>query len=145
RSDVGEARLQEFRRQDRTADAAPRETYAITSRLLLLYLDRVGGRAAVDAVLEHYGMREREAELRDENHWFSYADKIRLFHAASEVMNDPKVMLHVGEAALDLNVGEGLKVALRALGSPRLVYQNIVRANAKFTGSHAMELLAIGS
>jgi len=37
-------------------------------------------------------------------------------------------MLHVASRALDLNVGGGLKLALRALGSPRLVYQNIVRA-----------------
>src|SRR4051812_2026998 len=54
-------------------------------------------------------------------------------------------MLHVGRAALDLNVGAGVKLALRALGSPRFVYKNVVRANAKFTRSHEMELLDSGA
>jgi diguanylate cyclase (GGDEF)-like protein/putative nucleotidyltransferase with HDIG domain len=46
--------------------------------------------------------------------------------------------------ALDLKVAGGLKVALRTLGSPQLVYRSIVRANARFNGSHAMELVSIG-
>jgi hypothetical protein len=88
------------------AAQTPRETNAITSRLALLYAERVGGPDAVDEVLARCG-HERPA--------------------------------------LDLNIGRGLKLALRALGSPRLVYQNIVRANAKFSGSHTMELLDFGA
>jgi diguanylate cyclase (GGDEF)-like protein len=123
---------------------ARRETNGITSRLVLLYAEQVGGEDAVQRVLAHCGMGDRREQLLDENYWFSYEKKIALFEAASEVLEDPNVMLHVASRALDLNVGGGLKVALRALGSPRLVYQNIVRANAKFSGSHAMELLDVG-
>ena len=121
-----------------------RETAGITSRLVLVYVEQVGGRQAVDDLLDRCGMRDRRDQLLDENQWFSYAEKIALFEAAAEVLDDPKVMIHIGDVALKLNVGQGLKVALRALGSPRLVYQNIVRANAKFSGSHAMELLELG-
>jgi diguanylate cyclase (GGDEF)-like protein len=127
-----------------TPEVELRETNGITSRLLLLYLQREGGRRAVEQVLDRCGLRDREAQLLDENYWFSYAEKVALFEAAAEVLEDSKVMLHIGDVALELNVGEGLKIALRALGSPRLVYQNIVRANAKFTGSHTMELLELG-
>lgn len=121
-----------------------RETNGITSRLVLLYVEQEGGADAVDRVLARCGMSDRRAELLDENYWFSYDAKIALFEAASEVLEDPNVMLSASSQALTLNVGGGLKLALRALGSPRLVYQNIVRANAKFSGSHSMELLDAG-
>jgi len=126
-----------------TTDAR-RETNGITSRLVLLYVEQVSGAAGVDRVLERCGMGDRHEELLDENYWFSYDEKIALFEAASEVLGDPNVMLSVASEALTLSVGDGLKLALRALGSPRLVYQNIVRANAKFSGSHSMELLDVG-
>ena len=124
---------------------ARRETNGITSRLVLLYVEQVGGEDAVQSVLARCGMSDRREQLLDENYWFSYEKKIALFEAASEVLDDPNVMLHVASRALDMNVGGGLKIALRALGSPRLVYQNIVRANAKFSGSHAMELRDVGT
>jgi diguanylate cyclase (GGDEF)-like protein len=123
---------------------ARRETNGITSRLVLLYVEQVGGEDAVVRVLARCGMSDRRDQLMDENYWFSYDKKIALFEAASDVLDDPNVMLSVASRALDLKVGGGLKVALRALGSPRLVYQNIVRANAKFSGSHVMELLDSG-
>jgi diguanylate cyclase (GGDEF)-like protein len=126
-----------------TTDAR-RETNGITSRLVLLYVEQVSGAAGVDRVLERCGMSDRREELLDENYWFSYGGKIALFEAASEILGDPHVMLNASSQALTLSVGDGLKLALRALGSPRLVYQNIVRANAKFSGSHSMELLDVG-
>ena len=54
------------------------------------------------------------------------------------------VMRRVGESALDLSVGDGLKAALRALGTPGLVYRNVVRANAKFSTVQGMELVELG-
>src|SRR3954447_5215093 len=118
-----------------------RETSGMTSRLMLAYAERVGGREAVEAVLERAGMAAHEAELRDENTWFSFATKVALFDAVVEVLDDPGATRKAGATSLELNVANGLKIALRALGSPRLVYRNIVRANAKFTTRHHMELL----
>lgn len=137
----------QHRRSASGSEAAPighRETNGITSRLVLLYVERVGGPEAVKAVLRSCGLEDRGEKLLDENYWFSYDEKIALFEAAAEVLDDPEVMLHIGDVAVELNVGEGLKVALRALGSPRLVYQSIIRAAAKFNASHSMELLELG-
>src|SRR3954454_11804138 len=125
--------------------AEARETSGMTSRLLLGYAERVGGREAVTALLARAGCAGREAELRDENAWFSFATKVALFEALTEVLDDPLATRRAGEAALEVGVAEGLKVALRALGSPRLVYQHIVRANAKFTAVHSMELVHLGT
>jgi diguanylate cyclase (GGDEF)-like protein len=117
----------------------------MTSRLVLTYVEHHAGRPAVDRLLDLCGARELEPMLRDERQWMTFEMKVALYRAAAEVLGDPRVMRRVGASALDLNVAESLKLALRALGTPRLVYQNIVRANAKFTKSHSMELLELRS
>ena len=116
----------------------------MTSRLMLAYAEREGGQEAVDQVLAHAGRQGREAELRDENTWFSLATKVRLFEGLCLALDDPEAVRRAGESALDLSVGEGLRITLRALGSPALVYRNIVRANAKFSAIHTLELLELG-
>jgi diguanylate cyclase (GGDEF)-like protein/putative nucleotidyltransferase with HDIG domain len=121
------------------------ETSGMTSRLILAYVEHRGGRRAVDRVLEICDLVDAEADLREEGHWFSFATKIRLLQAAAEVLDDPRVARHLGECAIDLNVGEALKLTLRALGSPRLVYENVVRANGKFTTTARMDLLESSS
>ncbi len=152
----GQELIEHARTPDRPDTAAPkvvplpprvpwadetRETSGMTSRLILAYVERRGGRVAVEEVLELCGLENAEADLRNESHWFSFATKVRLFMAAAEVLDDPFIARHVGECAIDLNVGEALKLALRALGSPRLVYENVVRANGKFTTTARMDLL----
>ena len=122
-----------------------REASGVTSRLLLCYLERVGGREAIDAVLDRCGLTDSEAALWDENTWFSFETKIRLFEATQKVLDKPDFLEEMGALALDLNVAGALKVALRTLGSPQFVYRNIVRANARFNGSHVMELLEVGN
>src|SRR4051794_29562974 len=121
------------------------ETSGMTSRLILAYVDRKGGPSAVERVLRLCGLEEVEADLRSESHWFSFATKIRLFQAAADVLDDPYVPRHIGEQAIELNVGEALKLTLRALGSPRLVYENVVRANGKFSSTARMDLLEASS
>jgi diguanylate cyclase (GGDEF)-like protein/putative nucleotidyltransferase with HDIG domain len=121
-----------------------RETSGMTSKLVLAYAEKQDGPEAVEQILRRCGLEGREDELRDEGSWFSFAAKIRLFEAAAEVLDDPHVMRRVGESALDLSVGEGLKAALRSLGTPGLVYRNVVRANAKFNTVQGMELVEIG-
>ena len=139
----GERSADAARRLPATPRPEPRETSGMTSLLLLTYVERVAGRAAVDDVLRRAGAADREDELRDEGAWFSYDLKIRLFESLVEVLGDPQATRRMGEAALDLQVATGLKVALRALGSPRLLYKNVVRANAKFSARHGMELLEL--
>ena len=127
-----------------TQGVEPREASGLTTRLILAFVEREGGREAVDRVIAQAGMSGREAQLRDENEWFSDRTRIELFRAAADVLGEPGVARRIGEAAIDLNVGQPLKLSLRALGSPRLIYSNIARANAKFNRVHRMELLDIG-
>jgi diguanylate cyclase (GGDEF)-like protein len=122
------------------AQMEARETSGLTSRLILSYVEREKGAAAVKAVLRRCGLEDREERLRDENYWFDFQTKIRLFEAAAAELDDPDVSLHVGAAALDLNVAPGVKLAIRAFGNPRLVYANIVRASGKFTWAHRWEV-----
>jgi diguanylate cyclase (GGDEF)-like protein len=121
-----------------------RETSGITSRLLLAYLERAGGRAAVEETLLRAEMLDREVLLRGESYWFSWDTKIKLFEAAAEVLGDPLFARTMGETALELGISDSVQTALRALGSPSLVYRNVVRANARFNASHRMDLLDLG-
>ncbi|MCW2992091.1 MAG: diguanylate cyclase and metal dependent phosphohydrolase [Solirubrobacterales bacterium] len=127
---------------DRLAGEA-RETAGITTALLLAYLDAVGGREAVEAVLARCDLQGCEAALRDENTWIAWETKIALFEATVVVLDNPEFLDEMAAMALDLNVAGALKVALRTLGTPEFVYRNIVRANSRFNGSHAMELLEL--
>ena len=123
----------------------PREASGLTTRLVLSFVEHEGGREAVDAVLARCGMAGREEDLRDENRWFADSTRVCLFEAAGEVLGDPHIGRRIGERAIDFNVGQSLKVSLRALGSPRLIYSNVDRGNAKFNRVHQMDVLDIGS
>ena len=120
-----------------------RDTSGMTSKLVLAFAEHEGGKEKVDEVLGRAGLSHCEHLLRDESSWFPYDVKIKLFEATAAAFDDPRVMKRVGESALELSVGGGLKSALRALGSPRLVYQSVVRANAKFSTVQEMRLLEL--
>ena len=120
-----------------------RQTSGLTSRLILAYLEREGGREAVEATLALCGLTDWEEQLRDENYWFDYETKIRLFEAAGQVLDDADAARHIGMAGPELNVAAGLKLALQAFGSPKLVYANVTRASGKFTWSHRWETLKL--
>lgn len=111
----------------------------LTTGLVLSYVEGRGGEAAVERVLERAGLDGMKAELRDEENWFADARRVALFEATAEVLGDARVARKIGSSALEHNLGTGIKLSLRALGSPRLVYANIARANAKFTAVYEME------
>jgi diguanylate cyclase (GGDEF)-like protein len=121
-----------------------REAHAasgLTSGLILAYVERDFGRTAVDDLLERVGMGGRERELRDEDSWFPFATKIRLWDAAAAVTGDADVAERVGEAGFDLSVGTRVKQAMRALGSPDFLFRNIARVNNKFNWAHTLQVL----
>ena len=127
-----------------TPEVERRETSGVTSRLILSYVERECGREGVDELLRIAGLAHEEQRLRDENHWCSWEKKIALLDAASEVLDDPDAARCIGAAGLDFNLGQGLKLSLRALGSPRLIYKNIVRVQSKFTQTHRMAADEVG-
>jgi diguanylate cyclase (GGDEF)-like protein/putative nucleotidyltransferase with HDIG domain len=121
-----------------------RETGGVTTRLILDYVERQGGAEAVRKLLRSRALEGREHELRDEDHWSSYATKIAMLEGAAEVLGDPLAARRIGEAGMDFNVAPGLKLSLRALGSLRLLYKTIPRTCSKFTSTHRMEALEVG-
>ncbi len=113
----------------------------LTSRLILAYVEREAGGQVARQMLDDAGLLALEQELRDENHWFSYDTKLRLWGAAEAALDDPHVAEHVGASVLDLAVAMGLKRTLRALGTAGFVYGNVARANAKFNWAHELEVV----
>jgi diguanylate cyclase (GGDEF)-like protein len=120
---------------------AERAGSGLTSRLILAFIERTAGRKAVEEALVRAGLSDREGELHDENSWFSFEQKIRLWEAAEAVTGDRRIAERVGESALDFSVALSLKRALRALGSPDFVYRNVARANSKFNWAHSLEVV----
>ena len=118
-------------------------TSGLTSRLILTYVERERGRTAVDALLRRADLGLSEERLRDETFWFDFETKVALFEAAQEVLDDPQAARHIGAAAIELNVFPGLKLALRTVGSPRLVYSQAPRIARKFTWAHALEIVEL--
>lgn len=114
------------------------ETSGMTTRLVLLYVERHAGRRAAETMLERAGLADRREALLDEDAWFPYETKIDLFRAACDVLGDPSAMVTIGRSILEVEVGPGLKLGLKALGTPRAVYRNVVRANGRFCRSHEM-------
>src|SRR5262245_57139515 len=121
-----------------------RETSGVTTRLILSYIERECGRDGVEVLLRIAGLEGREEQLRNENRWFSWEVKIALLNAAADVLGDPQAGRKIGAAGLDFNLANGVKLSLRALGTPRLLYRNIVRASSKFTTCHRMEADEVG-
>jgi len=116
-------------------------TSGLTSRLILAHVEREAGRAGVTAVLRHAGLENHERELRNPSHWFDFQTKVELFRAASVVLGQPDVAWRIGQAAVENPAMSGFKLALRAVGSPRLVYGTLPAAVGRVTRAHRLELL----
>src|SRR4051794_41309779 len=110
-----------------------RQTGGVTTRLILDYTEREGGREAVAELLRSKGLEGREEQLRDEHNWCSYATKIAMLEAAAETRDDPLVARHIGEAGMDFNDTTWPKPSLRALGKLRLLYQKRPRPCSSVT------------
>src|ERR1700729_2962534 len=67
----------------------------LTSRLILAYAEREAGGQAVNRILERANLQDAEQRLRDENYWFSYETKLKLWEAAEFALEDRHVAEHV--------------------------------------------------
>jgi diguanylate cyclase (GGDEF)-like protein len=122
-----------------------RETSGATTGGLLRYVRRIGGDEAVARVLELADVPYTAEEFDDQSRWWSYDTRIRLFAAATEVLDDPRTMFKVGASALHSGLAHSLVILLRAMGSPRQVYARLPRAVAKFSTTSTMEIVESGA
>jgi diguanylate cyclase (GGDEF)-like protein len=124
--------------------AAPieaRETSGATTGNLLRFVRTRAGDDAVAAVLARAGVPWTADELDDQSRWWSYDTRIRLFEAATEVLDDPDTMYQVGANAMHNGLGHSIVLLLRAMGSPRQVFRSLPRAVAKFSTTSTMEIV----
>ncbi|MBS3942021.1 MAG: EAL domain-containing protein [Actinobacteria bacterium] len=121
-----------------------RETAATTTGLIVAYVRQQGGDDAVASLLASAGVPFAATELADRARWFSYDTRIRLFEAATGVLDDPDTAHKIGAAALRNNLAPAIVLLLRALGSPRQVYRQLPSAVTKFSTTSTMELLHLG-
>ncbi|MGY1699548.1 diguanylate cyclase domain-containing protein [Geodermatophilus sp. SYSU D00766] len=125
-------------------DAAPveaHETSGATTGLVLAFVREHAGEAAVQEVLRRAGVPFTAEELAEPATWTSYATRIRLFTAATEVLGDPGAMFRVGAESLRTGMNPSVVVLVRAMGSPRQVYARLPRAVANFSTTSTMEVL----
>ena len=128
-----------------TPQTEARETSGATTGGLLRYVRREAGDEAVEQVLRLAGVPYTAEELDDQSRWWSYDTRVRLFAAATEVLGDPGTMFKVGASALHSGLAHSLVLLLRAMGSPRTVFQRLPRAVAKFTTTSTMEIIESGA
>jgi diguanylate cyclase (GGDEF)-like protein len=125
-------------------DGAARETSGATTCLIIRYVRELAGDEGVEQLLARAAVPYALTELEDERRWFTYEAKVALFDAAAAVLDDPDVTRHIGESALQHQVGAGLRVLLRTLGSPRVVISNIAKTCPKFSTVARMEVVELG-
>jgi diguanylate cyclase (GGDEF)-like protein len=121
-----------------------RETSGTMTALIVQYVRRVGGELAVDRVVAGSGVRKTVEQLEDERGWSTYEDKVALWKAAAEVLDDPVVSRHIGEHVLDTRVGIPLRLLLRGFGSPRMVLSNVAKVSPKFSTCATMQAIEQG-
>jgi diguanylate cyclase (GGDEF)-like protein len=121
-----------------------RETSAATTGLLVRFVERRAGPEGVAALLARAGVPHSAEELCSESRWFSYEDRIRLFEAMVEVLDDPDAPFDLGASAARNGLNPSLVLLLRGLGSPRQVFKQLPRAVAKFSTTSTMEMLDAG-
>ena len=122
-----------------------RETSGATTGGLLRYVREASGPEAVDRMLQLADVSATAEQLEDQSLWWSYDTRIRLFEAATEVLDDPNLMFEVGAAALRTGLAHSIVILLRTMGSPRQVIKQLPRAVAKFSTTSHMEVLDAGA
>ena len=110
----------------------------MTICLIVRYVRHHAGDDGVARLLALAGETRPLEEFEDEHRWSTYEQKIALFDAACVVLDDPDALLRIGETALDHQVGPGIRILLRTLGSPRTVLANVAKACPKFSTVAAM-------
>ena len=125
-------------------EVEPRETASTTISLLLRHVRRHGGETAVVEVLNRAGVKQGSAMLEDASSWVSYDTRIRLFEAATAVLDDPNTMFAVGADAVTGDIQPVLVQLLSMLASPAAIYRALPRMVPKFTTTSTIDDMQVG-
>ena len=125
-------------------DVEPRETASTTISLLLRHVRRQGGESAVVEVLNRAGVKQDAGVLEESSSWVSYDTRIRLFEAATAVLDDPNTMFAVGADAVTGDIQPVLVQLLSMLASPAAIYRALPRMVPKFTTTSTIDEMQVG-
>jgi len=135
---------------------ADRGVSGMVTATLVRHVRAKAGDAGVLRVLALAGEARSVDQLEDFTSWIDHADVVDLFHAAAQVTGEGEIGLRVGEAILLQYDGSLLTGQLRALGTPRAAFEQIIDALPGFTAavtadamdvaeSHAMARVITGA
>jgi diguanylate cyclase (GGDEF)-like protein len=100
---------------------------------LIRHVRTRAGEDGVQDVLARAGVEHTATYLDDPSNWIWQQEAIDLLTAASEVLDDPEIGLHVGEQTVRQHAGTPVATMLRSLGSPEAVYEQLAVAVSKFS------------
>jgi len=129
-------------------DLERRETASTTINLLLRHVRLRGGDAAVEEVLARAGVSQTAGVLEDPASWVSYETRIRLFEAATVVLDDPRTMFTVGASAVTGGIQPvlvQLLSVLSRLSTPSAIYRQMPRMVPKFTTTSTIDEMQVGT
>jgi diguanylate cyclase (GGDEF)-like protein len=133
---VGESRLG-------GTNTPKRDSSNLTLSFIIGYVRTRAGDTAIEQLLDLAGEQRPLPELLDERRWSSQEQKIRLFEAAAELLDEPDIGRRVGEAVMEQRTSIPLRVVLRALGSPGALCRSVAKASAKFSTNYTCTALAV--
>jgi len=125
-------------------DVEPRETASTTISLLLQHVRLQGGDAAVEEVLSQAGVTQDEKTLQQASSWVGYDTRIRLFEAATAVLENPRTMFRVGADAVTGDIHPVMLQLLSMLASPSAIYRQFPRMVPKFTTTSSIDAITVG-
>lgn len=127
-------------------DTAParRDTSNLTLALTIGYVRARLGDAGVTSLLLTAGEERSLSDLCNEARWSTQDQKIALFEAAAELLDDPEVARQIGETVLEQQTGTAVRMVLRTVGSPAALCRSVAKAGAKFSSNYTCEAISVG-
>ena len=104
----------------------------MTTRVLLQVVAEEAGPKGVDRVLQHAGLREQKEKLQSVEGRITYPKKLRLFDAAADELDDPRIGLRLGPASLRDAAIEPWRELARATGSPEAAFRGVSQFSTHF-------------
>jgi diguanylate cyclase (GGDEF)-like protein len=130
--------------REATADTSSGNHYPCSmSAVLIAEVNDFGGPDAVAELLERSGVNRSVEYLTDLSNWIAFDEALALWRAGMQVTHNPQLPLLLGRRAAERLSASPVAAALRSLGSPGKVYQQIATSASKFSTVVRMEAIAM--
>jgi diguanylate cyclase (GGDEF)-like protein len=114
------------------------------SAVLIAEVKELGGPAAVAELMKLSGTQRSLEYLTDLANWISYDEAIALWRAGMRVTHNPQLPRVLGQRAAERLASSPVAAALRSLGSPGKVYEQVATSATTFSTVVRMEAVEMG-